>query len=428
MTNAPAPTFDRRAILRGLGASSVAIASGCAGLTVDSSSDVIRRDYQRLVDTGIIPGAVILVGNRNNVRAPIVVGWQDIAVRKAMREDTIFRLYSMSKPITSVAIMMLIECGKIALDQSLESIIPSFRNGRVYVSGDLADMVTEPVRRPITISDLLTHASGLTYHFGGDGPVHRYYRVNGVLRNTPVGRSPIDGEPATTLDVLVERLSKAPLIHHPGEMFEYSYSTTVLGAVIERVSGLRLDVFLRREVFAPLDMRDTTMVIGDDVLPRFITNYSLTPNGIVAIESPITSDYRDASRLLDGGGAIAGTARDYYRFARLLAEGGAVDGVQLLKPESVQAMLVPRIRTSNVYGADFQFGYGLQLGTERTESDGGIPAGAVGWSGSGNTFFWSNPVTGEVVVVMTQSLIPAEFADRSRELRTIVAQALHPAG
>jgi CubicO group peptidase (beta-lactamase class C family) len=323
--------------------------------------------------------------------------------------------------------MMLVERGKLALDQSLESIIPSFKNGRVYVSGDLDDMATEPVRRPITVADLLTHASGLTYHFGGDGPVHRYYRVNGVLRNTPVGRSPIDGEPAATLDVLVERLSKAPLIHHPGESFEYSYSTTVLGAVIERVSGQRLDVFLRQEIFVPLGMRDTTFVIGDDLLPRFITNYSLTADGIVAIESPETSDYRDVSRLLDGGGAIAGTARDYYRFARLLAEGGTVDGVRLLKPESVQAMLVPRIRTSNVYGADFQFGYGLQLGTERTASDGGIPDGAVGWSGSGNTFFWSNPVTGEVVVDMTQSLIPAAFAERSRELRTIVVRALHPA-
>jgi CubicO group peptidase (beta-lactamase class C family) len=210
-----------------------------------TTSAKLHDELQSLVDNGLMPGAVVLIADRDSVLDKIVVGFQDIAEGLPMSEGTIFRLYSMSKPITSVATMTLVEDGSLALDQAVDEILPDFKDMRVYESGTLDDMVTVPVDRPITISDLLTHTAGITYHFTGTTPVHEYYRKYGVLRDTPVGRSPEDGEPAHSLDELVARLGKAPMLNQPGTEFAYSYSTTVLGGVIERVSGKTLDEFLQ---------------------------------------------------------------------------------------------------------------------------------------------------------------------------------------
>ena len=195
--------------------------------------------------------------------------------------------------------MMLVEQRKLALDDPAEKYLPEFRNMRVYASGGVDDMVTVPLKRPITIEDLLTHNSGIVYHFNGNTPVHQYYRKHGVMRDTPVGRSPDDGPPARSLDELVARIGKAPLLHQPGEGFVYSYSTTVLGAVIERVTGKKLDRALHDMLFGPLGMKDAGFFVSDSKLDRFTTLYNAAANGIEPIEQPGTSDYRDRSRLLD---------------------------------------------------------------------------------------------------------------------------------
>lgn len=390
--------------------------------TVAADRPDLRGDLGALVDEGVMPGAVALIADRDRVVENVVVGFRDVAESKPMTEDTIFRLYSMSKPITSVAIMMLVEDGKLALDQPVDGILPEFKDMRVYESGTVDDMVTVPAERAITIRDLLLHKSGITYHFTGTTPVHQYYRKYGVMRDTPVGRTPDDGEPAHSLDELVARLGEAPMLYQPGTEFAYSYSTTVLGAVIERISGKTLDVFLRERVFEPLGMTDTGFFIDDDDLDRFVTNYMMTEDGMLEIESPEDSDYRDHGRLLDGGGALAGTASDYLRFVRMLANGGELDGKRLLSADTVREMLQPQAVIKGL-GPELGFGFGFSLGDDSTAASGMMPTGAVGWAGSGNTFFWFRPDSGKAVVFMTQVITPPAFFELALRFRKVVNSA-----
>lgn len=361
----------------------------------------LRADLDKAVAAREIPGATVVVMRGDRVLADVTTGWADIEKKQPLRRDAIFRLYSMSKPITSVAIMMLAERGKLRLDDPVSKYLPELANVRIYASGGVDDMVTEPVRRPMTIADLLTHRSGITYHFAGTTPVHQYYRKYGVMRDTPVGRMPGDGPPARSLDELVARLGKAPLLHQPGETFAYSYSTTVLGAVVQRVTGERLDRYLQRTIFAPLGMKDTGFHISDRQLPRFTTLYG---PGMAVVERPEASDYRDAARLLDGGGAIASTANDYLRFARMLANGGTLNGRRLLSEKSVDAMFVPRTQMAGMGPQAMRFGYGFSIGDAASEASGLQPAGTASWSGSGNTYFFVDRRRKAVALLMTHVL------------------------
>jgi CubicO group peptidase (beta-lactamase class C family) len=406
------------------------LACGLAPMSSRAQDELaaIPKNLQCLVDQRKIPGAVTMVARDGKLIHSSVVGYQDIETRRPMRKDTIFRFYSMSKPITSVAILMLMDQGKLRLEDSVEKFLPQFAAVRVYKSGGLDDMVTEPVHRPITIADLLTHTSGITYHFTGNTAVHQYYRKHGVKRNTPVGSLPTDGPAAPNLDVLMKRIAAAPLLHQPGERFSYSYSTTVLGAVVERISGLRLDRYLQENIFAPLRMKHTGFFVEGADLERLVTNYVWADNALRAIETAATTDYSDRTRLLDGGGALAGPAEDYLRFAQMLANGGELDGVRLLRPETVRLMftnhLPPSIRADigAVPGIVFEFGYGVAVGNDSTARAGILPAGGGGWDGSGQTFFWVDPQRKQATVFMTQVISPKGPA---APLKPIVHQAVY---
>lgn len=383
----------------------------------------LRSGLADMIAQDLIPNAQVAIVKDGKEVTRFTLGQMDRENGIPLREDAIFRLYSMTKPITSVAAMMLVEEGRLAIEAPVERYIPEFSDLRVYESGGLEDMVTVPANRPITIGDLLTHSSGITYNFMGNTPVHQYYRRNGVMRSGGVGQGPDDAAPAVTMDELIARLAKAPLLHQPGERFSYSNSTGVLGVVVERASGMRLDRFLVERIFAPLGMRDTAFVVDDSRIGRLVNNYSAAAGGMEIIETAEQSEYRDPSRMFDGGGALAGTLDDYLRFAQMLANRGTLDGHQLLRPETVDAMFTPRLATGGAAHEDVLFGYGLGIGDAASEARGGMPAGAGGWSGSANTYFFVQPRHNLVAVLMTNELIGPEFTERTIQLRGLLDRA-----
>ena len=389
--------------------------SGCATTAAEDEQrfTALSAKLDTLVENGTMPGSVTTIIEQGKPVYHYVNGYQDTGSKTAMTDDTLFRLYSMSKPITSVGIMMLQEQGKLQVSDPVSKYLPAFKDSQVYVSGDLENMVTEPVKRQMTIDDLLAHKSGITYHFTGDTPVHQYYRKYGVKRDTPVGTLPTDGAPARNLTELAERLAAAPLLSQPGETFDYSYSTTLLGKIIETVTGERLDNWLENNLFTPLGMNNTGFFVTGDDLNRFMTNYLMTENGLKVIETAENTDYKDANRLLDGGGALAGTASDYVAFATMLANKGTYNGKRLLSEASVDALFAPRI-TIEKFGNDapMAFGYGFAIGSPDTEAENFMPDGSFGWAGSGNTVVWVNPETQSLVVFMTQVITPPPFAKK----------------
>lgn len=403
-------------------ATGVGTAAGETAVAMDAVA-TLRQRLDQLVAHHQLPGAIVKIEQDGKILADVRTGYLDIASAKPLPEDAIFRLYSMSKPITSVAIMMLAEQGKLSVSDPLSKFLPEFASMRVYESGTVDAMVTVPADRPITIADLLTHSSGLTYHFTGDTPVHQYYRKYGVLRDTPVGRTPQDGPPARTLDELVHRLAKAPLLHEPGTIFAYSYSTSVLGSVIEHVTGKRLDAALKEMIFDPLQMKDTGFFVEDVNLDRFVTNYVASADGLTAIETAHSSDYRDHDRLLDGGGALASTARDYLHFAEMLANGGIYDGHRLLGEASVDAMFTPRMQITGLGPQSNWFGFGFALGDAESEAQGLQPAGTASWAGSGNTYFFVDRAHRAVGLLMTHVIVPPPYLNRTLEFRQVVNQA-----
>ena len=404
----------RKTLLAAAGVSLLAFLSGCSAslsgppgappAALATQDPQLRADLEAAVAAGKLPGGIAIVAKDGKIVSHERAGFADVATGKPLAEDTLFRLYSMSKPITSVVVMKLAERGLLDIDAPVSRYLPELAHMRVYVSGDVDHMKTEPSRHEITPAELLSHSSGIVYHFTGNTPVHQYYRKHGVLRDTPVGRLPGDGEPAHSLEELVSRIGKAPLLFEPGERFHYSYSTTVLGLLVERVTGKRLDQALRDELFTPLGMTDTGFFVEDEDLSRFPVLYKYNGSGLDQVETPTDSDYRDHHRLLDGGGALVSTASDYLKFAEMLANGGSLGSVRILEPASIKRMFTARVPMGDFSPYPMDFGLGFAIGTPDTEGHDLVPAGSYSWSGSGNTYFFVNPEHKSVGLFMTSVL------------------------
>jgi len=366
--------------------------------------EALQQKLAVMVQEQRLPNSVVAMSLHGEEVFYQAQGRLDIDTQDSLPDNAIFRLYSMSKPITSVAIMQLAEQGKLSLQDPVSKFLPAFANTQVYQSGSLDNMQLVAQQRAMTIRDLLCHCSGITYHFTGDTPVHQYYRKNGVKRFTPVGSQPGDAPAAPDLATLIQRLADAPLLSQPGSQFDYSYSTTVLGRIIEVIADQDLESYLQQHILQPLAMHDTSFYVEGENLRRFVTNYALTDHGLNPIENEQNTDYKDRGRLLDGGGALAGSARDYLRFTSMLANGGALDGVQILTRRSVYRMLYPEVTIN--WGGGYLFGLGFAIGTASSHQAGFVPDGMYGWSGSGNTHFLIDPETQLAIVVMTQVLGP----------------------
>jgi CubicO group peptidase (beta-lactamase class C family) len=365
--------------------------------SVGLSSERLGRIVTRLrtdVDQGVIPGAVLLVARHGKIALFEAVGVRDPETKAPMTKDAIFRIYSMTKPITSVVTMVLMEDGKLTLDQPVSRHIPALGGLKVGIEKDGA-LELVPSRRDMTIQDLLRHTSGLTYGFFGAGLVKKAY-----VEAKPSGDSPSNAE-------LVERLARLPLMHQPGTTWEYSYSTDVLGRVIEVVEGTSLLAAMKERVLAPLGMKDTSFFVTDRprqgrIVEPFANDRSI---GVDAT----FFDPRVAEKWESGGGGLMSTAMDYARFAQMLLNGGSLDGKRILGPRTVASMTADHLGAAIAPGSAFLpgpgFGFGLGFGVRR-EAGVSAVAGSVGefnWGGAGGTYFWIDPREDLFVVYMMQS-------------------------
>lgn len=366
---------------------------------------------QTQVDKKMIAGAVVLVARHGKVAFCESVGKRDLKSSQPMRPDAIFRIYSMTKPITSVAALILLEEGKLKLDDPVAKYLPELKDLRVYAGKDQ----TVAARRPVTVRDLMRHTSGFTYGMPNGSPVDRLYIKNRV------------GEGG--LPDLVRKLGTLPLQDQPGTRFNYSLSTDVLGRLIEVVSGEPLDKFFRERIFRPLDMHDTAFTIADANLDRFTTAYGRTAKGALGVmDAPATSHYRKAPLYFSGGGGLLSTARDYCRFCQMLLNGGELDGRRVLRPDTVAQMTtnqLPAEATPFKLGGFPLPGFGFGLGVMvRLAGKSAVSRfdGEYSWSGSAGTYFWVAPKP-QMIVIILQQIEPMDLIPQLR-LKPLIESAI----
>ncbi len=402
----------------------------------------VDRLLERYVEGGHLAGALGLIYRKGEVAYNSASGQRDLETGQPMTEDTIFRIYSMTKPITAVAALMLFEDGHFLLDDPLATYLPEFEDVQVC-TGDLENLV--PPNRPITIKDTFMHTAGLSYGWGEDSPVENLYR------QTFSNREPVD------LDAFVRKLAALPLLYHPGERWRYSYATDVLGRLVEVIAGKTLGEFFQEEIFKPLAMKDTGFHVPADSLDRFAACYS-PPGGfnfgndlasranrrpghgddektpvqppIKLYDAPHNSNYTKPPVFLSGGGGLVSTLGDYLSFTQMLLNDGILDGKRLLGRKTVELMranhlpaeLVP-IAIGNDGLAGNGFGLGVSVLVDPPASSAPGSVGAYGWGGLATTHFWIDPEEDMVGLFMTQ-FVPADYYPVEREFRLAAYQAL----
>jgi CubicO group peptidase (beta-lactamase class C family) len=392
-----------------------------------SSSRLARigTHFQRYIDAGKVAGTLTLIARRGRVAYFEPRGHLEIERRRPLTRDAVFRIYSMTKPITSVGLMMLYEQGRFQLDDPVHLFIPSWTDLRVFVSGNHPAFATAPAARPMTIRDLLSHTSGLTYGFMERTNVDAAYRRLGVADRA---------RPGYTLRDMVDTLAELPLEFSPGTRWNYSVSTDVLGHLIEVISGQRLDAYLREHVLSPLDMRDTSFVLEEGQVPRFAANYQQAGGHLALIDDPAHSQYRECS-FFSGGGGLVSTAPDYFRFTAMLRNQGELDGVRLLGRKTIELMTMNHLpgggdlatmsrslfsETTNA-GVGFGLGFAVTTDVAKTLIPGSV--GDYGWGGMFSTYFFCSPAERIHMVFMTQ-FSPSLLYPIRRELKTLVYSAL----
>ena len=394
-----------------------------AGLPAGDPADVgmsaerlerIGPAVQAYVDDGRVAGVMTMVARRGQVVHWAAAGLRDAAAGDPLEPDDIFRIYSMTKPITSVATMMLVEEGKAALDDPVSRFIPEFAG--VTVLTDAGERVAPD--GPITIEHLLTHTSGLTYGFFGDSPVDRAYRQSGFFTS------------AAGLDDFARQAAALPLLASPGERWNYGVSTDILGRVIEVASGQPLDAFFRARITGPLGMDDTAFVVPADKRDRFTGHYAVQDGALQLVDSPADGEYTRTPAWLSGGGGLTSTASDYIRFAQMLLQDGQLGDTRILAPETVQMMRANRLPEALApiqLGAYLSPGYGFGLGFAVVVDADASPEpdndGVFRWAGAANTFFWIDPADELIGMVWTQ-LNPFAAYDLEREFQTLVYAAI----
>ena len=381
--------------------------------------EALTKRLQADVDARFIPGAAMLIARGGRIAYEKALGVQDPASGAPMALDTVFRIYSMTKPIVSVAAMMLVEQGRMLLSDSITKYLPELR--RLKVGVETIDARGNPALdlddtlQPITVQDLLRHTSGFTYGIFGDSPVKAEYRKSGL------------GSPRATSDEFIRTLAQLPLFAQPGTVWEYSHSTDVLGVLLERLCGMPLDALLKERVLQPLGMHETGFWVEPEHHHRIAEAFATDP--VTGAEVKLNQPRRRPN-FLGGGGGMMSTLHDYHRFAQMLLNEGELDGVRLLSRKTLRYMAsdhlveLPLAKAGPSYLPGAGYGFGLGFGV-RTAEGGAFMPGSVGdftWSGLAGTYFWIDPKEDMLAILMMQA---PEQRNHYRQLfRNLVYAAL----
>jgi CubicO group peptidase (beta-lactamase class C family) len=396
------------------------------GFSGERLARIDRFLQEKYVGPGRMPCAQFLLARRGEVVHRSVLGSLDVERGTALTDDAVFRIYSMTKPVTAVALMMLVEEGRIALDDPVARHIPAFKDLGVFSAGVGPLYLTTPPVRPMQVVDLLRHTSGLTYGFQSRTNVDAAYRTLGI--------DEIHGD--HDLEGFIGKLATLPLEFSPGEAWNYSVSLDVAGYLVQKIAGKPLDQVFRERIFEPLKMVDTGFQVREDQRARFTACYSATPQGGLKLyDDPQASPFLKPPAVLAGGGGLVSTAADYLRFAGMLLRGGELDGARLLAPRTVRLMATNHLpgggdltqMSRSLYsestnaGVGFGLGFAVVFDAPKTLIPGSN--GEFYWGGAASTAFWVDPVEEVTAVFMTQ-LVPSSLYPVRRELRTLVYGAL----
>ena len=378
---------------------------------------------ERYIANGRLPCAQLLVARQGQLVHQTVLGQANLETGAALAEDSIVRIYSMTKPITSVAFMMLVEQGLVALDDPVHRFIPAWQNLGVYVAGLPGAFQTRPSEAPMRMIDLLRHTAGLTYGFQTRTNVDAAYRKGRV--------EPF--EQAEGLEGFVAALGQLPLEFSPGTAWNYSVATDVLGYLVGKISGLPFEDFLQQRILGPLGMVDTAFHVADDKAARFAQCYVNAPDGKL---TPLGGrSFREPTNAPSGGGGLVSTAADYLRFCEAMRCGGALGGVRLLGPKTVALMRANHLpggrdladlslslfSEATYQGVGFGLGFAMTTDVAKTGVAGSL--GEYWWGGAASTAFWIDPVEDISVVFLTQFMPSSQYPIR-RELRTMINAAV----
>jgi CubicO group peptidase (beta-lactamase class C family) len=397
-------------------------AVGLSSTRLERIDQFVQRKY---IDTGKIPCASTLVWRRGEIAHFSTIGLADVARNKKAADDTIFRIYSMTKPITSIAFMQLVEQGLVALDEPVHKYIPAWKDLGVFAGGGgTTPFRTTAPARPMLIVDLLRHTSGLTYGF------QESTNVDAAYRKLKIGQI----EKSGTLESMIESLAKLPLEFSPGTAWNYSVSTDILGYLVEKISGQKFEDYLRTKIFKPLGMADTDFHVHTGKESRLAACYTPAKGGMELQDDPAKSPYLEPPGFISGGGGLVSTASDYLRFCRMVLNGGSLDGAQVVSPKTIELMTMnhlpggkdlPALSRSlfsevTYNGVGFGLGFSVTMDPAKTMIPGTV--GEFSWGGAASTSFWIDPKEELITIFMTQ-LIPSSFYPIRRELRTLVYSA-----
>jgi CubicO group peptidase (beta-lactamase class C family) len=401
--------------------------TGLDAARLERIGEHLERNY---IGNGKIAGCQVNVARHGHLAYSRSFGQMDKERGKPTADDTIYRIYSMTKPITSVALMTLYEQGYFQLNDPVSRYVPSWKDHRVWTSGEGDVMQTEPAHRPVSFRDVLSHTAGFTYGGGlpGVGIQHPIDKIYRELKVRSVGG-------ADTMAQFLDKLGQVPLRYQPGTQWMYSLATDVCGALVEVITGKPFARYLQDVIFGPLGMKDTSFFVAPDKVDRFAANYQRGPDKkLKLVDDPATSDFTRDPGFKSGGGGLTGTSADYLRFCEMLRRGGELDGARILGPRTIELMHMNHLpggkdltelaigtfsETANE-GVGFGLGFASTLGQVAT---GTLGAGDYYWGGAASTIFWVDPKEDLSVVFMTQ-LMPSGTFNFRGQLKSIIYSAI----